>query len=417
MSVEVLVDHLFRRSAGQMVAALTRTLGPAHLDSAEEAVQDALVRALEVWPYRGVPDDPHAWLFRVARNRALDVLRRSARYERKLELLAGEPGTAAAASAHDDELSMVFMCCHPALSREVQVTLTLKTVGGFSVREIAAAFLAEPAAVAQRLVRAKRTLADAQAAFALPEGEERRERTAVVLDVLYLMFNEGYAAHSGADLVRRELCAESIRLARLLCDDPATAMPAAHALLSLMLLHASRLSSRTDASGDLLLLDDQDRARWDAVMIAEGLWHLDRSAQGEALTRFHVQAAIAAAHAAAPTAAATNWAQILTLYDQLMAVAPSPVVALNRGVAVARVHGADEALRQLAPLAEDPTLRRYFPWPAVLAGLWLDAGRPEEARLWYARALELASNAAERRFVERRIAECDTSSAGTAPPR
>jgi RNA polymerase sigma-70 factor, ECF subfamily len=409
MSVEGLVDHLFRRSAGQMVAALTRVLGPARLDVAEEAVQDALVRALELWPHGGVPADPQAWLFRVARNRAFDVLRRGSSYESKLALLSAEPQSREARAAHDDELAMVIMCCHPVLTREVQVTLTLKSVGGFSVREIAAAFLAEPAAVAQRLVRAKRTLAEAGVEFAMPSGAELTRRLGVVLDVLYLMFNEGYAAHAGDRLVRRELCGESIRLARLLCDDPHTATPAAHALLSLMLLQASRLDARTDADGDLLLLQDQDRRHWDRQLIAEGMRHLDRSAHGTELTRFHVQAAIAATHAAAPAAAATDWHRILLLYDQLMDVAPSPVVALNRAVAVARVRGAHDALEELSSLAEDPALRRYFPYPAAVAGLWLEAGRSEEAELWYRRALALASNPAERRFVERRIVECEAS--------
>jgi RNA polymerase sigma-70 factor, ECF subfamily len=416
VNVGSLVDHLFRRSAGQMVAALTRSLGPACLHLAEEAVQEALVRALETWPYRGVPDDPQAWLFRVARNHAVDGLRRSANLDRKLAVL-GDIGVAELrAEVADAELSMVFMCCHPALSREAQVMLTLKTVGGFSTAEIAAAFLAEVPAVAQRLVRAKRilaapppgaaTAADPPGPFVMPAGAALCARTDVVLDVLYLMFNEGYAAHSGAELVRRELCQEAIRLLRLVCADERTRTPTAHALLALMLLQSSRLDTRTDARGELVLLDEQDRSTWNNTLIADGMHHLDESASGSVLSRFHVQAAIAAVHAVAPDAAATDWSRILQLYDQLMQIAPSPVVALNRAVAVARVHGSDAALHEMRQLADDASLRRYFPYPAVLGSLWLDAGRPDEATVWYGRARELASNAAERRFVERRLAAC-----------
>lgn len=410
MTIESTVDHLFRRSAGQMVAALTRSLGAQHLDLAEEAVQDALVRALEVWRFNGVPEDPRAWLFRVARNRAVDLLRRDATFTRKLEQLGGaERLTHGISDAVDDELAMLFMCCHPALSRDAQITLTLKTVGAFSVPEIAAAFLSEPATIAQRIVRAKRTLQERRVEFEIPEGDAIVERLPVVLDVLFLMFNEGYASHSGDRLVRVELCAESIRLARLLCSHATTAQPSVFALLSLMLLHASRLEARTDEAGDLLLLDEQDRTKWDRALIAEGMRALDRSASGPELTKYHVQAAIAAAHAAAPSPDETDWRRVLALYDDLMDIAPSGVVALNRAVAVARVHGAAAAIAELEPLRDDAALQRYFPYAAVMGGLWRELGRSEEAADWYRRALLLAANAAERRFVEKRLAQCDGS--------
>ncbi|MDB4896837.1 MAG: polymerase subunit sigma-70, partial [Firmicutes bacterium] len=266
-----LVEHLFRHSAGQMVAALTRLLGPARLDLAEEMVQEALIKALKSWPYRGVPANPKAWLLQVARNRALDVLRREGGLPVKLRLLGMDPTSPAAALpgqdeaelVADDELAMIFMCCHPALSPLTRTTLTLKTVCGFSVDEIAAALLAQPSAVAQRIVRAKRQIETEAIPFAIPSSAELTARRENVLAVLYLLFNEGYSAHTGEDLVRADLCAEAIRLGSMLADNPATGGPPVDALLALMHLQASRLPARVDGDGALLLMDEQDRSRWD----------------------------------------------------------------------------------------------------------------------------------------------------------
>ncbi len=339
MTVESLVDHLFRQSAAQMVALLTRALGPDRLDLAEEVVQDALLRALETWPYRGVPDNPRGWLFRVARNRALDLLRRDAALSQKLEHLAGElngsaPDAYRTDALADDELAMIFMCCHPALPREAQVALTLKTVCAFSVNEIAAASLAEPTTIAQRIVRAKRLIAERALALELPAEDELAERLEPVLEVLYLLFTEGHNAHEGEGLVRTELCNEAIRLNRQLAAHQRTTTPTVHALLSLMLLQASRLSARHDGAGSLLLLHQQDRARWDRELIGEGMRHLERAAEGDCITPYHVQAAIAACHATAPSDEETDWPYILKLYDQLVALTHSPVVELNRAVAL-----------------------------------------------------------------------------------
>src|ERR1700726_1041044 len=365
-----LVDHLFRHSAGQMVATLTRMLGPQNLSLAEEVVQDALVRAIETWPHRGVPENPRGWLMQVARNRALDCLRRDASRARKTDVLTAEPANAPApmapmtlttpanpldpeASGADDTLVMILMCCHPALAREAQVALTLKTVGGFSVDEIARAFLLRPATVAQRLVRAKRLLRERRIAFELP-ARGLGARIDSALETMYLMFNEGYAATAGDDLVRSDLCGEAVRLATILADHPATSLPKVHALLALMLFQASRLPARCDAEGALVLLADQERRRWDRALIGRALGHLERCAAGERATAYHLEAGIAACHAMAPSYAATDWAQILALYDDRLALAPSPVVVLNRAVALSMVQGPRGGIAALAQGGDDP---------------------------------------------------------------
>jgi RNA polymerase sigma-70 factor, ECF subfamily len=421
-----LVDHLFRHSAGQMVATLTRMLGPQNLSLAEEVVQDALVRAIEIWPHRGVPENPRGWLMQVARNRALDCLRRDATRARKAGVLAAEPVNAPAsmalitldtpanpldpeASGADDTLVMILMCCHPALAREAQVTLTLKTVGGFSVDEIARAFLLRPAAVAQRLVRAKRLLRERRIAFELP-ARGLGARIGSALETMYLMFNEGYAATAGDDLVRSDLCGEAVRLATILADHPATSLPEVHALLALMLFQASRLPARCDAEGALVLLADQDRRRWDRALIGRALGHLERCAAGERATAYHLEAGIAACHAMAASYAATDWAQILALYDDRLALAPSPVVVLNRAVALSMVQGPRAGIAALAEVADDPHLRGYYLLPATLADLWLRCGDRQTAAAHYRRALELPCNEPERRFLLRRLAACEPCS-------
>ncbi|HEV3073251.1 MAG TPA: sigma-70 family RNA polymerase sigma factor [Thermoanaerobaculia bacterium] len=430
-----LVDHLFRHSAGQMVATLTRMLGPQNLSLAEEVVQDALVRAIETWPHRGVPENPRGWLMQVARNRALDCLRRDATRARKAGVLAAEAVNAPAAlapmtsmapmppmalttpanpldpdaSGSDDTLVMILMCCHPALAREAQVALTLKTVGGFSVDEIARAFLLRPAAVAQRLVRAKRLLRERRIAFELP-ARGLGSRIDSALETMYLMFNEGYAATAGDDLVRSDLCGEAVRLATILADHPATSLPEVHALLALMLFQASRLPARCDAEGALVLLADQDRRRWNRALIGRALGHLERCAAGERATAYHLEAGIAACHAMAPSYAATDWAQILALYDDRLALAPSPVVVLNRAVALSMVQGPRAGIAALAEVADDPHLRGYYLLPATLADLWLRCGDRQTAAAHYRRALELPCSEPERRFLLRRLAACEPCS-------
>ena len=404
-----LVEGLFRRSYGRLLAALTRTFGPERLPLAEEVVQEALLRALETWPYRGVPEDPEGWLVRVARNGALDRLRRDAAFGGRLAAAAGaEPERwigSAAVPRVSDELTMLLLCCHPALPPVTQVMLMLNTVGGFGAREVAAAFLLRPAAAAQRLVRAKRTLRESAEPFTRPSPGELAERLERVLRGLYLLFNEGYAPHSGSAAVRPELCREAIRLGRLVVADASLATPAARALLALMLLHASRLPAREAEGGAAPLLGDQDRTRWDRRALVSGLRELDAAAAGDRLTAYHLEAAIAACHAMASEAADTDWRRIVELYDALLELAPTPVARLNRAVAVARASGAAAGLAEVDALAEEPRLARYHLLPAVRGALLGELGRRSEAAAAYDRALRLAESGHDRAFLAGRLAE------------
>lgn len=411
--VGALVEHLFRHSAGQMVSRLARWLGAARLDLAEEAVQDALVRALSTWPFGGVPAEPRGWLFQVARHRALDLLRREASLRGKLDALEGAlESTPSAPAWGDDELAMMFMCCHPSLPPSARVALTLKTVGGFSVDEIAAAFLAEPEAIAQRLVRAKRQIREQAIVIEIPAESELGARLDSVLDVLYLLFNEGYSAHGGENLIRAELCGEAIRLAEILGGHAATDLPAVRALLALMLLQASRLPARVDEAGDVLLLAEQDRGAWDQELIARGLRQLERAASGTRMTAYHVEAAIAAAHAVAVDEASTDWGYVVRLYDDLRALKPSPVVELNRAIALAKSEGPAAGIAAIERIESDPALARYYLLPAALGRLWLEAGDPGRAARHYEEALARPCSAPERRFLERQVTRCRQLSSG-----
>jgi RNA polymerase sigma-70 factor (ECF subfamily) len=404
----VLLDHLFRRQAGRMVSHLARLLGPAHLSLAEEAVQDAMLRALSSWPYDGVPDNPEGWLFRVAHNAAIDAVRRNRMADGKTAELARAASRAPGGDPdiekdlRDDELSLILMCCHPQIPAESRVALSLKTAGGFSVREIARAFLADDAAVAQRLVRAKRQIREQHLSLDMPRGREADERLDSVLAVIYSMFNEGYAAHQGEDLIRAELCREALRLGRLIAASTLV-RPKVHALVALMALQAARLPARVDEAGDLILLEDQDSERWDQRMIALGFRHFDLSITGEEVSRYHVESAIAASH----VRQGRDWRVILELYDQLMSLDPgSPVVQLNRAVAVGRVHGAEAALEALVPIANDTKLRDYHLLLAVQGHFLLELGRNEEAAAAFRDALECRCSEPERRFLRRRLAQC-----------
>jgi RNA polymerase sigma-70 factor (ECF subfamily) len=418
--IEAQVDHLFRHSAGQMVATLTRIFGTAHLALAEEVVQDALVTALQQWRLGGLPDNPAGWLFQVARNRALDHVRRESTLHQKTSEIerslrdASEIAPGDAGFAHepaDDQLQMMLMCCHQAIPEEARIALTLKTVGGFSVEEIARAFLAKPEATAQRIVRAKRLIRDQRIPMELPSRDALPGRLDSLLRALYLMFNEGYSACGGDELVRIDVCAEAIRLARLVAGHRVTGSPAAHALLSLMLLQAARLPARLDAAGQLATLEEQDRSLWNQSMIREGLHHLDRSASGDVLTAFHLEAGIAASHATATAFTSTDWEGVIEQYDALLRLHSSPVVALNRAIAVAMARGPQAGIDAAQAVASHTLLRDYLPLSATLGELWLRNGDAARAAEYFARALDLPGNLPEKRFLLRKLEQCRRISA------
>ncbi|HYM68350.1 MAG TPA: DUF6596 domain-containing protein [bacterium] len=417
-SINQLVDHLFRHEVGRMVSRLVRVFGAHRLDLAEDAVQFAMMQALRLWAYKGVPDVPQAWLMRVARNRVLDVLKS----ERKLHLFAdeadvwagagiAEPRTASAEELSrsadevvDERLSLIFACCHPVLPRSASIALTLKVVCGFGVEEIARAFLSTEVAVAQRLVRAKRLIRERGIRFEVPTPEQLPERLDVVLEVLYLFFTEGYAATTGDRLIKDDLCAEAIWLATLLTGNAVTAQPQCHALLALMLFQAARLPARIDTAGDLLLLAEQDRGLWDRSMIDLGLRHLGRAARGDKLTVYHLQAEIAAIHATTEHFTKTNWEQILALYDLLRERQPTLVVLINRAIAVAQVSGPAAGLEALKMIPAEGQLERY-PFLHLAEGEFhRRLGHLNEAALCFLRALDFAGTEPERRFIRRRLA-------------
>ncbi len=410
---ELQVEHLFRHQSGRLVAGLVRIFGAAHLDLVEDVVQEAFLTALRRWPYDGVPDDPTAWIVRVAKNRALDVLRRHGRWrsrEAEVKRLAESverrfesPRVVFESELPDEQLSLMFACCHPLLARDSQVALVLKTVGGFSVDEIARAFLTRPATVAQRLVRAKRRLRELDVAMEIPAAAELPARVEAVSESLYLMFNEGYGAFEGEDLIRSDLCREATRLAELVAGHPVTGSPQAHALAALFYFQAARLPARSGANGELMPLGEQDRARWDHRMVKLGLHHFRASAQGEERTDYHLQAEIASCHSLAESEQATDWGRILDCYDLLLSRQRSPVVALNRAVALFKVQGTEAALHALSGLDGDARFRGYAPFWITRGELLREAGLFEEAERELSVALELAGNEAARSFIAGRI--------------
>lgn len=402
-----------------MVAALTHIFGVHNLALAEDVVQDAFCRALEVWKFRGVPENPSAWLMATAKHRALDVLRR----ERTARTFAPELGRLlesewtlapvveeafGANAIKDDQLRMMFSCCHPRLPEEMQVALVLHILCGFSVGEIASAFVSGHAAIEKRISRAKKVLAASKALFDIADADFP-VRLSAVQRALYLLFNEGYHGASPESAVRVDLCREAMRLAALLCDHPLAATPATYALSALMCLHAARLPARLDASGNLSSLFDQDRSRWDRTLVAEGQRLLELSATGPDLTEYHVEAAIASVHAGAGRTEDTDWGRIVSLYDTLLAIRPSPVIALNRAIAIAQNESPERGLEEISAIAGRDRLATYPFYFAALGELELRSGRRKIAHEQFQTALALARNPMERRFLEQRRNACENA--------
>ena len=409
------IDAVWRIESARLIAGLTRIVRDVAV--AEDLAQDALVAALEQWPREGIPDNPGAWLMATARRRGIDALRRRVTLERKQELIARElqilqqldqPDLAAQVDeVGDDVLRLVFMTCHPVLPRQARVALTLRLLGGLSTPEIAHAFLVSEGAVTQRIVRAKRTLAEARVPFEVPGRDELAARLSAVLEVIYLVFNEGYAATAGEHWTRPALCEDALRLGRVL----AALMPRepeVHGLLALMELQASRLRARVGAHGEPVLLADQDRARWDHLLVSRGLAALRRAEElSGALGPYTLQAAIAACHARAPSVDETDWARIVALYDGLAALTGSPVVELNRAVALTMAFGPEAGLELVDSLTDDPALRGYHLLPSVRGDLLVRLGRTAEAREEFIRAADLCENAAERELLLSRALACE----------
>jgi len=406
--VRARVEQVYREDSRRILATLIRLLGD--FDLAEEALHEAFFVAVERWQRDGVPDNPRTWLVSTGRFKAIDVLRRRARFKASQPLLlaqleALEQADWSGEDVEDDRLRLIFTCCHPALAADAQVPLTLREVCDLTTEEIARAFLSAPAAIAQRIVRAKAKIRDARIPYQVPSLSELPERLDSVLRVIYLVFNEGYSVSMGAELTREDLTREAIRLGRLLME--LLPEPEVMGLLALMLLHESRRSARSSPSGELILLDDQDRSRWDAGLIAEGCRLIERALSTRRFGPYCLQAAIAAVHAEAPSAAQTDWQQIVGLYDVLLRAVPSPVIELNRAVAVAKRDGAVAGLTLIEGILDRGELQDYHLAHSARAEFCRQLGRVEQARAAYRRALELTRQEPERRFIEGRLSELD----------
>jgi RNA polymerase sigma-70 factor (ECF subfamily) len=406
--VRATIETIYRSESRRVLATLIRLLRDFEL--AEEALHEAFTAAIESWPTQGVPANPRAWLVSAGRFKAVDRIRRRARFDaslaelaRELDVETGDPSAHDVEELEDDRLRLIFTCCHPALAPDAQVALTLREVCGLTTEEIARAFLIGAPTVAQRIVRAKAKIRDAGIPYQVPTPRELPERLDAVLRVIYLVFNEGYAASSGATLTRHDVSAEAIRLGRLLVE--LLPEPEAMGLLALMLLHESRRAARTSPSGEVVLLDDQDRSKWDRAQIAEGTQLVERALASRRVGPYTIQAAISAVHAEAPTAAATDWNEIVGLYDVLRRIDPSPVIELNRAVAVAMRDGPEAGLRLIDAILDRGDLRDYRLAHAARAELCRRLGRNADARAAYQRALELTRQEPERRFLEKRLSE------------
>ena len=413
-----LAEHFFRHEAGKLVSVLTGIFGIDRLQMAEDVVQEAMVRALQTWPYYGIPDNPAAWLTQTAKHLALDLIRREKVFRDKqpeiisfIDQWSSDPDSEEIpvfdTEIKDGRLRLMFACCHPLIPAEAQTALALKTLCGFSTGEIAMAFLTTEVAVAKRLTRARQRIRELQIPFEIPSGSELPSRLDGVLQTLYLLFNEGYKASSGENLVREDLCAEAIRLATLLSEHPLTNQPRIHALIALMLLDAARLPARLDSEGNILRLKEQNRSLWNRKMIELGIVHLGLAAAGAELTEYHIQAGIAACHGTAADYKSTDWQRILTLYDHWVAINNSPVIVLNRAVAVANVHGPKAGLAALATVRKQGDLDSYYLLWAVIGEFEFREDAFQRAAEHFRKALELTDLKSEKVFLEKRLRDCE----------
>jgi RNA polymerase sigma factor (sigma-70 family) len=411
-----LTEHLFRVEAGKLVSVLTGVFGIDHLQMAEDVVQEALVRAFRTWPYYGVPKNPAAWITQTAKNLAYDLLRREKLFREKeteiahsVQQWSGEAGIEDSPSFEteikDDRLRLIFACCHPLITHEAQIALALKTLCGFSAAEIAKAFLTTEAAIAKRLTRTRQKIRELHIPFEIPSGQEFSGRLDGVLQTLYLLFNEGYKASSGERLIREDLCYEAIRLTTLLAEHPLANQPRTHALVALMLLNAARLPERMDPNGNILRLKEQERSQWNRPMIELGIIHLAQAAAGEKLSEYHIQAGIAACHCLAANYSSTDWSRILSLYDQWTRMNNSPVVALNRAVAVSNLNGPAAGIEAVEAIQNRKELDSYYLLYAVLGEFEAQLHHVEAAAAHFRKAAQLTEVKSERAFLAKKARE------------
>ncbi|MCU0443961.1 MAG: sigma-70 family RNA polymerase sigma factor [Microscillaceae bacterium] len=414
--IEQTIEHLFRRESGRIIALLTRIFGTHNLELAEDVVQDTLLKALEHWKFKGVPQNPSAWILQVAKNQALDVIRREKLKNKFADevhhLLQSEYSLLPTLNQlwqetelPDDQLRMMFACCHPSLPAEAQIALILKTLCGFNIAEIARAFVSNEETISKRLYRAKQVFREQKIKFEIPDNQQISSRLGNVLEAIYLLFNEGYNTTHHDTLIRQDLLEESLRLGKMLADNPRTCTGEVCALLALMCFHTARIPARTSESGSILLLQFQNRALWNRELIAIGLQYLDQAAQSQHISPYHIEAGIAYEHCLAPTYAQTHWERIIILYDLLYQIQASPVVALNRAIALAELKGAQAGLDAIAQITDLASLKKFYLLPATLGELYAQLNQPDLARFHWQEAWQLTQSPHEKQLLTEKINE------------
>ncbi|MBS1771903.1 MAG: sigma-70 family RNA polymerase sigma factor [Bacteroidetes bacterium] len=413
-AIHDIVANITRTEAGKLTSVLTRVFGTHNLEMAEDVVQDVLIKALETWQEKGVPENPEAWLFRAAKNRAIDIIRSQRRkqtFAADINTLLESEYTATQTleecftdnEIRDDQLRMMFACCHPDVNRQGQIALILKTLSGFSVSQIARAFITTNDTIEKRLYRARQVFREKNIGFEIPSGDMLEERLDNILETIYLLFNEAHSASYHDSLVRIDLAADSINLCNLLANHPITGLPRTNALLALLYFHTARMLTRTDVDGNLVLMKDQDRSLWNWEMIHLGMYHLQRASTGNDVSRYHLEAAIAYEHCKAATYGDTDWEQILHFYNILMKLVPTPVVMLNRAIAIKELNGAADALKAIKEIPGIDYLQNYYLLHAILGELFTETGNTDSAKKHYEKALQLAVSDAEKRFIQRKL--------------